>query len=349
MLTVFSDRHSLHAPESEIHNGQLVAPIERPQRAEALIGYLRNRGGYRIVEPDRQPLRRVQAVHDEDYLQFLRTGWEEWLAAGGTGDAYPFVWPARGLRDVLPRDINGRLGYYAFSSDTCLTSGTWDAAISSADSALTAALEVATGVPHAFALCRPPGHHAHAGRYGGYCFLNNCALAAQALIEHDAGRVAIVDVDLHHGNGTQSIFYERADVFTTSLHAEPQHTFPFFLGYADETGAGRGEGCNLNLPLPAGTSAAAWLEALDQALTAVRRFDPAALVVALGVDAFIDDPLSTFSLTAGDYNRAGARIGAIGVPVVAVLEGGYEARMIGPTVDSFLSGLASGEPGSSEC
>jgi len=230
---------------------------------------------------------------------------------------------------------------FAFDAGTPLTAGSWAAARAGAACAMTAAREVAAGMRSAFALSRPPGHHAGAGFFGGYCFLNNAALAAQALRDGGAARVAVLDVDYHHGNGTQSIFYERADVLTVSIHGDPRTEYPFFIGHADERGAGAGLGVNLNLPLPRGTGFAAWREALRAGLAAIDAFGAQALVVALGVDTFEGDPISGFRLRSADYLTLGRDIAGARRPTVFVFEGGYAVAEVGINAANVLEGFAS--------
>jgi acetoin utilization deacetylase AcuC-like enzyme len=239
-----------------------------------------------------------------------------------------------------PESITGRLGYYAMAAETSISAGTWEAARASADVALTAAARLLAGERGAFALCRPPGHHAGRDLYGGYCFLNNAAAAAQFLRDHGVARVAILDVDFHHGNGTQDIFYDRADVLYCSLHGDPRDAFPYFSGYAEETGSGAGIGFNLNLPLPRGTAYGPWRAALDTALERIRGFAPGALVVSLGVDTFERDPISFFKLQAADFTSYGRLIGSLGLPTVFVLEGGYAVEEIGVNAVNVLEGFA---------
>ncbi len=239
-----------------------------------------------------------------------------------------------------PHAIDGRLSYFSFDAGSPIMAGTAEAVFASADVALTGADLLLAGDPHAFALCRPPGHHAGRDLYGGYCFVNNAAAAAQALRAGGMGRVAVVDVDYHHGNGTQDIFWDRGDVFVTSLHGDPRQEYPYFAGYADERGVGAGEDANANFPLPWGTGAGRWFEALDEALARVRAFSPEAIVVSLGVDTFRDDPISRFELDAGDYPVLGARLADLDVPTLVVLEGGYAVEAIGTNVVGALRGLA---------
>ena len=232
------------------------------------------------------------------------------------------------------------MGLYSFDAGTPLTAGTWQAARSGADCALSAAAHIAHGGRAAFALSRPPGHHAGADFFGGYCFLNNAALAAQYLRDSGLERVAVLDVDYHHGNGTQAIFYERSDVFFTSIHGDPRTEYPFFLGHADERGQGVGLGFNLNLPLSRGSDYARWSEALELALEAIAGYGAQALVVSLGVDTFAGDPISGFALQSQDYLRMGERIARAGLPTVLVFEGGYAVDAVGVNVANVLHAFA---------
>jgi len=255
----------------------------------------------------------------------------------------PLVWPVRGLRaDRIPRDIDGKMGFYAMDAGVPITAGTWTAVQDSADVALSGAQTlVASAARAVFSACRPPGHHAAAAFMGGYCYLNNAAIAAQSLRDQGCARVAILDVDYHHGNGTQSIFYDRADVLFASIHADPRVEYPSFLGYADETGAGQGEGFNHNYPLPLGTDWHTYGAALADAAGKIAAFAPDALVVSLGVDTFEKDPISGFKLRHDDYLRMGEAIARLGCPTLFVLEGGYAIDDIGINVVNVLSGFES--------
>jgi acetoin utilization deacetylase AcuC-like enzyme len=284
----------------------------------------------------------VRRVHAESFLAFLETAWDLWEAEHGAYDALPLSWAVRGMRrDVEPETVDGRLGYFSFDAGTPVTAGTWRAARASADVALTAAGLVAAGGGEraAFGLCRPPGHHAARDVFGGYCFLNNAAIAAQALRDGGAGRVAVLDVDYHHGNGTQAIFYDRADVLFASIHGHPAQEFPFFLGYADERGAGAGEGFNLNYPLRWGAGWEPWSEALEDACRRIADYGPDAVVVSLGLDTFERDPISRFKLRTDDFPRVGERIARLGRPTVFLLEGGYAVAELGVNAVGVLTGF----------
>jgi len=326
--------------------GKLVPCHETPARLEFVLQALRQRGIGALRTPSAADLDLVKRVHTPRYVDFLETAWRDWVAldpANAGLDILPSVWPVRGFRhDIEPTNFAARVGLFSFDSGCPLTAGTWEAATAGAACAIDAARAVsATGGPRvAMALTRPPGHHAGADFFGGYCFLNNAALAAQALREAGAERVAIVDVDYHHGNGTQSIFYERADVLTVSVHGDPTTEYPFYLGYADERGAGAGLDANLNLPLPAGTGFAAWTQALEQGLAAVRAFKADAVVIALGVDTYEGDPISKFQLKSADYLRVGRLLAGLDLPAVFTMEGGYAVADVGINVANVLEGYA---------
>ena len=292
-----------------------------------------------ISAPDAFSLDPILAVHDADYIAFLETAWQEWRDAGYAGEVIASVWPARRMQSRVPRFIDGKIGYYAMAAETSICEGTWAAALASKDVALTGAKALLEGERGVFSLCRPPGHHAALDMYGGYCFLNNAAIAAQYLRDQGAERVAILDIDFHHGNGTQDIFYERDDVLFCSLHGDPEDAFPHFLGYADETGSGRGVGFNHNYPMPPGTLFAQWQEALADALARVNEFSPQYLVVSLGVDAFENDPISFFKLTSPDFLTTGRMIGALDIPSLFVMEGGYDIDEVGVNVVNVLKGF----------
>lgn len=250
MRVVYSERHRLRDAKTELHGGLLVSPFEHPGRAEIIREALIRRGIGPIEEARAFGLAPVMKIHDPGYLDFLSRCWRDWAAAGFEGEAIPTVWPSRRApRLVKPTHIEGEIGYYALAGETSISDGTWEAAEAAADVALTGAALLGEGERAAFALCRPPGHHAAQDMFGGYCFLNNAAIAAQALRDAGASRIALLDVDFHHGNGTQAIFYKRPDVLFLSIHGAPEEAFPHFLGGAEETGEGAGVGCNVNFPL----------------------------------------------------------------------------------------------------
>ncbi|GAP38266.1 histone deacetylase family protein [Piscinibacter sakaiensis] len=346
MRIVHNPDHHRHQGRLEMFRGRLVPCHETPARVDHVLAELGRRPQGPVVLPDDAGLDALLArVHAPRYLAFLGRAWDDWVAldpANAALDAIPSVWPVRGFRaDLEPDNFAARLGLYSFDAGTPLTAGSWAAARAGAACALTAARAVTGGGERqAFALTRPPGHHAGADFFGGYCFLNNAAVAAQALREAGAARVAVLDIDYHHGNGTQSLFYERADVFTASIHGDPRTEYPFYLGHADERGAGPGLGHNLNLPLPRGTGWAGWAAALDAALAALGTFGADACVVSLGVDTYAGDPISGFTLDSADYTEIGRRIAAAlgGRPCVWVYEGGYAVDAVGVNVVNVLEG-----------
>ena len=339
MKIFFSHAHSGHAPEFEFFRGERVACFEAPSRAEFVRTALIQSGRV-LTEPMHDSSAVLKQVHAARYLEFLATAWGSWLsldAANATRQPFPSVWPVRSLRsDVQPVNFIAQLGLYSMDNGCPISSGTWAAAKAGADAAVSAALALQAGERAAFCATRPPGHHAGSDFMGGYCFLNNAAIAVQALLNDGCKRVAVLDVDYHHGNGTQSIFYERDDVLFVSLHGDPLTEFPFYLGHADEVGSGAGHGFNLNLPLAAGSTAAQWFAALEAACTRVERHSADALVVSLGLDTFGGDPISTFALLAGDFSRLGARLKLLGLPTVFILEGGYAAAELGSNVANVL-------------
>ena len=343
MLTFYNEHHAQHRGKFEMFRGQQVPCFEKPERADMVLAEFERRGLGQIVTPHGVALSSLERIHTPRYLHFLRSAWSEWTAldpANAERDAFPSVWPIRGMRaDLEPDNFAARMGLYSMDSGTPLTAGTWMAAKAGADCAINAAHALRLGQRSAFALTRPPGHHAGADYFGGYCFLNNAALAAQHLLDDGLQRVAILDIDYHHGNGTQDIFYQRGDVLFVSIHADPRSEYPFYLGHADEAGAGAGIGCNLNLPLPAGTGAAAWMLALESACIKLAGYGPEALVVSLGVDTFAGDPLSHFTLQSADFLRIGERIAQLGLPTAFVFEGGYAVGEIGINAVNVLEGF----------
>ena len=344
MLTVYSSAHRLHAPEFEIFRGDRVPCFETPVRADFIEQRLVERG-HTLQAAHVDSTHVLAQVHSARYLRFLKQAWADWVAldaANASLQPFPSVWPTRSLRsDIEPLNFTARLGLYSMDNGCALVAGTWAAAKAGADAAASAAA-LLSGQRAVFCCTRPPGHHAGADFMGGYCFVNNAAVAAQALIEAapaDRKRVAILDVDYHHGNGTQSIFYERSDVLFVSIHGDPATEYPFYLGHADERGAGEGEGFNLNLPLPAGSSAASWFAALEKACQRIARHGAGALVVSLGLDTFAGDPISSFLLQAEDFTQLGKRLGAMGLPTIFILEGGYAAAELGVNAVNVIEGF----------
>jgi acetoin utilization deacetylase AcuC-like enzyme len=342
MIAFFSPDHSLHAPEYEFYRGQRVPCFETPSRADYVRTQLLARG-HSLRAPDVDSSKVLAQVHTERYVRFLQTAWPQWLALDATNghvQAFPTIWPVRTLRsDREPDNFIAKLGLYSMDNGTPLVAGTWAAAKAGADAAASAAALLAQGARGVFCATRPPGHHAGADFMGGYCFLNNAAIAAQALRNGGCARLAVLDVDYHHGNGTQSIFYDRADVLFASVHGSPLTEYPFYLGHADETGQGEGLGFNLNLPLPAGSSNAVWFDALNIACQRIVQHGAQALVVSLGLDTFAGDPISKFNLQSDDFLQLGQRIAKLGLPTIFVLEGGYAAAELGVNAVNVIEGF----------
>jgi acetoin utilization deacetylase AcuC-like enzyme len=339
MKVVYSEDHRQHFPQGELSFGQFVTPFERPSRVEYILRRLKERKFTDIVSPERFDEKAVLRVHDAGFVQFLSAAWGEWVKSGARGEIIPSGFPARRMQLRVPAHIDGKAGYYALATETAITAGTWAAVQSSAAVVQTGQRMVAKGERAAFALCRPPGHHAALDMYGGYCFLNNAAIAAQMFLDQGARRIAILDVDFHHGNGTQDIFYKRNDVLFISLHGRPEDAYPYFLGYADEKGEGEGEGFNANYPMPEGTAYPAWGAALEDACRRIVTYAPDALVVSLGVDTFKEDPISFFKLDSGDFQIYGARIEKLKLPTLFVMEGGYAIEAIGINTVNVLEGF----------
>lgn len=335
MIRVFDSRQLAHAPAQELHNGGWAPHADVPTRAQSIVGAIGE-----TVGPRDFGLAPIAAVHAPDYLDFLSNAHARWQGAGRSGDAVGYVWPVVGRRPLSLSRIDAQLGRFSYDAGTPITADTWDAAYWGAQSALTAMDAVLGGARHGFALCRPPGHHAGADYFGGYCYLNNAAIAAQAAIDAGAGPVAILDVDYHHGNGTQDIFLARSDVFFASIHADPASDYPYYWGHADETGVGEGAGATLNLPLPRGTGWDGYNPALDRALAAIAESGARTLIVSYGADTFVDDPISFFTLQTRDYTAMAARIASLGLPTVIVMEGGYAVDALGANVAAFLAGFA---------
>lgn len=338
MLTFCSPAQKAHAPLRELVNGQAEDHAETPARLDNMLAQMGT-----VRAPEDHGLAPILAVHDPAYVAFLQDAHAAWLAAGREGDAIGYAFPVRGRRPLSLERIDGRLGQYGFDTVTPIAAGTWDAAYGAAQSALGALAAITSGeAQQSFALCRPPGHHAGADYFGGYCYLNNAAIAARAAVAGGLGPVAVLDVDYHHGNGTQDIFYGDGSVFFASIHADPRTDFPYFWGHADERGAGAGEGSTFNQPLPRGSTWAVYEGALGKALEAIAAFGATALIVSYGADTYADDPISHFALTTDDMQRMGATIRALGLPTITVMEGGYNVAELGRNVAAFIAGLEGG-------
>ncbi len=348
---VWSEACLRHEPGGEVWLGVREPGTEVPERAEVILATLLAAGAA-VVPAVPHGDEVLLAVHDAVLVDHLRTIWAAWEAGGyvsgyGRDRVVPYVFPTAGLLAGLPlrspAAAHGRAGRFCYDTMTLVGPGSWAAIRAAVDAALTAADLVAAGSPAGYALCRPPGHHAGPGAFGGSCYLNNAAVAAQALRQAGADRVAVIDIDAHHGNGTQAIFYGRPDVYYGSLHVDPgAGWFPHYAGYADETGAGPGAGANRNLPLAPGTGDEGWLAALDVLCAEAAGRGADALVVSLGLDAAEADPESPLRVSGAGYRAAGERLGRLGRPVVLIQEGGYDLSSLGGLTLAALTGVAAG-------
>ena len=350
MRVFHSPKHRLHEPAVEVFSGRTGPSWEVAARAEGIRDALAADPAFVLELPSEHGLEPALAIHDAGLVRFLAEAWDAWRAAGETSDAFMadtflhagFRRAAGGGAAALPEPHapGGRIGYWCFDTATAITGGTWEAARAAVDVAVSAADAVLAGEPVAYGLCRPPGHHAGRSVFGGYCYLNNAAIAAEHLVGAGAGRVGILDLDYHHGNGTQEVFWERADVPYASLHGDPDRSYPYFTGRAGETGAGAGAGATFNQPLPAGTGDTAYLAALERALDWLGGRHDGILVVSLGMDTFGLDPLCDFALTTPTYYETGSRVAATGARLVVIAEGGYHLPTIGENVRQWLRGAA---------
>jgi acetoin utilization deacetylase AcuC-like enzyme len=322
---------SRHAPAQEFSRGALHPYPESPKRYDAILSALEKTTWADFTASESHTDAHLEAVHGRQYIDFLRTVHETWSAAGGEGDLVSSLFAGKDGR--APANPAAAVGYYGFDT-TPIMAGTWAATRAAADACLTAADLLLKGATAAYAVCRPPGHHAASDRFGGYCYLNHAAIATQHLAA--AGPVAIIDIDYHHGNGTQQIFYTRNDVLYISIHADTDWEYPLFWGRADETGEGEGAGSNLNLPLPAGTDDRAYLLCLDSALAKINDFQASHLVISAGFDTWMHDPLGTFRLTFEGINAVGAKLAEFDLPTLIVQEGGYDIDNLGRLATEFL-------------
>lgn len=337
MIAFFHPLQTDHKPKNFLVAGKQRPCPEVPERASLLLAGARA-AGCRIERPSdfgKQPLR---DVHTADYLHFLETIYWRWHQIEGAGpEVVPNIHPIE-RDDTYPASPVGQAGFHQADTACPIGPNTYAAACASAQTALAAAEHVALNGSTCYALCRPPGHHACRDRAGGFCFLNNAAIAAEHL-KQKGWRVALLDIDVHHGNGTQDIFYDQADVLTVSLHADPNHFYPFFRGYAQETGSGPGEGANLNLPLPLGTNFEGYRPALETALTRISDFGAQIIIVALGLDTHISDPFRGMAFQTQDFSALAQAIAATGKPMVIVQEGGYVSDDLSDNLTAFLTGL----------
>jgi acetoin utilization deacetylase AcuC-like enzyme len=342
-----SDDHLAHDGLIELLAGVPIRCWESPERATVIRDALLATGDYELQAPEDHGPDPIAAVHDLEMIDLVEHIWTDALAAGHDPgrpllpDTLLLRAYAAGMElERLPTNRRDRLGAFCFDTATPIVAGTAAAARAAVDIGLTALDRVLAGAPLAYGLCRPPGHHAGRNLIGGYCFFNNAAIVAEALRSRGAERVAILDVDFHHGNGTQQIFWERDDVLYVSLHGDPAGIYPYYSGYAVERGAGAGEGFNLNLPLPPGSDGVAYLAALTEALTAIRAFEAdAPLIVSLGFDTYHADPICNLGLVTEDYALIGASIAELGMPAVVLQEGGYAVDALGANAVAFLGAL----------
>lgn len=335
MQIIYNDRHGLHSTQKL--QGRPYDTLEVPERAESIRNAILSACIGTIDTPQDHGLAPILAVHTQVYAEFLRGAYAEHASFNGTPEPiYPEVFPSRYVMHQPKRPL-GVTGFYATDADSPILAGTWEASYWSVQCALTAADRVAAGAPSVFALCRPPGHHAYADMYGGFCYLNNAAVAARFLQQaHHASRVAILDIDYHHGNGTQSIFYSDPSVLFCSLHGNPDEAYPYYSGMANERGRGEAIDLNRNFPLPRGSDGAIYLSALEDALACVRAFVPDFLIVSVGFDISMNDPYGGFRITPDELQEIGRRIATMKLPTLLVQEGGYLLKLLGVEAVSFL-------------
>ena len=332
-----NDDHLRHQSRVELTPGKFIETLDLADRIGRVQASLQDAGHTEIVDCPAASRQDLTAIHAPDYLDFLASAWMEWDAAfGAETDGVGFVWPHRNRPPRCPVAIEGKIAYYMFDGVSTITPEMWAATTGAAGAALQAARDLRSSRLPGLVLARPPGHHACKDMGGGTSYTNHTALAAQEL-SRDGARVAILDVDAHHGNGAQDIFWSRDDVLTISIHTDPSVDYPYFSGYADETGGGVGEGYNMNLPLPPATKWADYSRALDTAFDRLRDYSPDYVVVALGVDTYIGDPAGRLALDYDDFKRMGAAIARISSPHMFVLEGGYQLDAIGTCVRNVVN------------
>jgi acetoin utilization deacetylase AcuC-like enzyme len=347
MRVVYDPSHVLHDPATEVQYGVVMPMFEVAARVESIRAALLADDEFSFADPADHGLGPVTAVHHEGLVRFLAEAWSLWRTHGGGGSMPPQFMPDTVLHPAMregmgeapePSGAIGRIGYWCWETMTPLVAGSYRAARAAVDVALTAADLLMAGDAAVYGLARPPGHHCPRSAFGGYGLFNYSA-AASAYLADRVGRVAVLDVDYHHGNGTQQIFYHRADVLYVSLHADPDRAFPYFIGWADENGAGPGEGFTLNLPLPAGCTNDHYLAALETALKRIAEHDAAALVVSLGLDTYGQDPIADFALSTDVYHEVGRRVAGLGLPTLVLQEGGYFVPKLGANARTWLRGL----------
>ncbi len=337
MIVITTSAHAAHDPATMAPSPSGRPFYDRADRVDQLLAAVHRQGLPTAPAPD-HGLAPIEAVHDGGYLRFLETVFERWQSTPLAGPAVRAFGYAVRQMQRRPDAVLGQAGYYLSGETVPVLQGTWQAARTSAHVAVEGAKRILGGAREAYSLCRPSGHHVYADLAGGYCYLNNAAIAARVLAEGGA-KPAVLDVDVHHGNGTQGIFYERDDVFFCSVHSDPRWLYPWYAGYADETGTGKGLGCNLNLPLAAGTGNAGHVEAVEKGLEAVRKSGASALIVSLGFDAHAGDPTGNLAVTAEGFRAIGERIGNLDLPILLVQEGGYIVEKLGDNLTAFLAGF----------
>jgi len=345
MRAFFHPDQSLHDPQQFMRVGVISDPKDLPSRTEALLAALARRG-ITPEQPSDYGTEPALTIHSKPFVEFLEGAYERWRAIPGAGpEVLPNVspyWNGSPAQDRRPAcrssSVVAQSGYYLGDLAVPISAHTWTSALRSSHTATAAADAILNGTDVAYALCRPSGHHARVDRASGFCYLNNSAIAAQRLRSR-FDRVAVLDVDAHHGDGTQEIFYRRPDVLTVSVHVDPDAYYPYYIGYDDERGHGEGEGYNLNIPVPPKSSDAVYHRAIEQGIEKVRAFGAQALVVALGYDSHREDPIGLLDVSTEGFRGMGERIRAIGLPTVVVQEGGYQVSVIGDCLEQFLAGL----------
>ncbi len=340
MKVIVSNDHQGHAGAKEMRYDKMISMSESPDRVDIILGALNKSGFFHLQEPLRFGLNEVLRVHDPNFVKFLEDCYALWKKQfGPNGFATAYTFGMRGMDQKPNSSVHSMLSCYTFDVCVPFVDGTWKAIQSSKDIALTGATLIANGERSVFSLCRPPGHHASKDLAGGYCYLNNAAIVAQYYLDRGMNKVAILDIDYHHGNGSQTIFYERADVLFTSLHCRPEDEYPFLLGYQHETGSGAGAGFNCNLPMPLGTRYAVWEQALVFAIDKIKKYGPEVIIISLGVDTFIDDPVGGFKLLSEDFLDIGKKLSQFQSPTHFIMEGGYAKIELGINVSNVLSGF----------
>ncbi|MDG1940547.1 MAG: histone deacetylase family protein [Paracoccaceae bacterium] len=340
MKLIYSDDHKGHKGAMELRYDKLIPMSESPKRMNMILNALSDIGYNDIIEPTNHSLDIAYKIHDPAFVSFLEQAyplWEKEFGPGGFATAYTFG--MRGMAQTPNTSIHSMLSCYTFDVCCPIVAGTWNAIRSAVNVALTGVDLMQQGEKCVFSLCRPPGHHASRDMAGGYCYMNNAAIAAQSHIDHGAERVAILDIDYHHGNGSQAIFYDRNDVLYVSLHARPEDEYPFLMGYASEIGVGNGKGCNLNIPMPIGTTFEVYRDSLKIALQNIIDYDPDVIVLSLGVDTFAGDPVGGFELQSPDFKTIGNLIAELEMPTHFIMEGGYAMEALGKNVGNVVTGF----------